>query len=166
MQLRDTQETGYKLGLVVSLPKQHHDFLHTSFDSPSYSVVLKPSSCATASRETTMSAITKISLLALIFVGGATLHGLSVSTGYYDLVNAHKVKGVLSDGALYDPIITGFGGLDDLLGTLVQFFYPCTDGTAPGLSLQSLLFSGQGFAFFIIWLLEGHRAGNKGRLIS
>jgi hypothetical protein len=106
------------------------------------------------------------SVLALVFVGGATIHGLSVSTGFYSLLNSHKEKGVLSDGTLYDPNITNIAALDDFLGTLVQFFWPCVDGSSAGLTLQGLLFGGQSFAFFVLWLLEGFRAGNKGKLIS
>ncbi|KIV99563.1 uncharacterized protein PV09_08741 [Verruconis gallopava] len=113
-----------------------------------------------------MSALTKFTLFALLLVGGATIHGLSISTGYYELIEQHKAKGVLSDGTLYNPKITGAEAVDDFLATLVQFFSPCTDGSAPGLSLQSSLFAVQGFAFFMIWLLEGYRNGNKGKLVS
>jgi hypothetical protein len=113
-----------------------------------------------------MSALTKVTLLALFLVGTATIHGLGITTGFYELINSHKEKGVLADGTLYDPNITGIAALDDFLGTLVQFFWPCADGNAPGLSLQSMLFTGQSFAFFVIWLVEGHRSGNKGKFIS
>jgi hypothetical protein len=113
-----------------------------------------------------MSALAKLSLLALIFVGGATIHGLSVSSGYYELIEVHKAKGVLHDGTLYNPKITGIEGLDDFLGTLVQFFWPIADGSSPGSTLQSLLFTSQFVPFLMIWLLEGFREGNKGKLVS
>ena len=113
-----------------------------------------------------MSALAKVSLFTLIFVGGAGLHGLSISTGFYDLVEKHKVKGVLHDGTLYNPAITGVEGLDDFLGTLVQFFWPCIDGSSPSTSLQSYLFMSQFVPFLLMWMVEGFRSGNKGKAVS
>ena len=63
-----------------------------------------------------MSALAKLSLFALFIIGGGTIHGLSIKAGYYDLVEQHKAKGVLHDGTLYDPKLTGVKGLDDFLG--------------------------------------------------
>lgn len=113
-----------------------------------------------------MSALSKISLLGLAVVGAGTLHGFGISTGFYDMVNMHKAKGVLPNGSLYDPSITGVAALDDFLGTLVQFFWPCVDGSAPGLTLQTAMFGGQILSFLVIWLVEGHRNGNKGKFVS
>lgn len=113
-----------------------------------------------------MSALAKLSLFALFIIGGSTIHGLSIASGYYDLVEQHKAKSVLHDGTLYDANVTGVKALDDFLGTLIQFFWPGADGTSPGASLQSFLFASQFAPFLVIWILEGLRAGNKGKLVS
>lgn len=113
-----------------------------------------------------MSALTKLSLLALVFVGGAGLHGLSISTGYYKLIEVHKAKGVLHDGTLYDPKVTGVEGLDDFLGTLIQFFWPVADGSSPASTLHSLLFTSQFVPWLMMLMLEGQRVGNKGKAVS
>jgi hypothetical protein len=113
-----------------------------------------------------MSALTKLALGALFFVGGGTIHGLSISSGYYGLIDTHKAKGILHDGTLYDPKITGFAALDDFLGTLVQFFWTSADGSAPGASLQSALFASQMIPLLIISLLEANRNGNRGKFVS
>jgi len=113
-----------------------------------------------------MSALAKLSLLSLFFIGGGTIHGLSIASGYYDLVEKYKAKGILHDGTRYDPQVTGVQGLDDFLGTLIQFFWPCSDGTSPGTSLQSLLFVTQFVPFLVIWAVEGSRSGNKGKAVS
>lgn len=113
-----------------------------------------------------MSALTKFTLGALILIGGGTLHGLSKASGFLDLIDTHKARGVLHDGTLYDPKFTGVAALDDFLGTLVQFFWPSLDGSAPGASLQSALFASQLIPFLIISILKANRNGNKGKLVS
>jgi hypothetical protein len=113
-----------------------------------------------------MSALTKLTLLGLTIVGAAGIHGLSISTGFYDLIESYKAKGVLHDGTIYDRKITGADGVDDFLGTLVQFFWPCADGSSPGVSLQSALFQSQFIPWIILSIVEGNRRGMKGKVAS
>lgn len=107
-----------------------------------------------------------LSYAALFGAGSITVDGIASWTGFFDLIKAHKAKFVLHDGTLYQGNFTGIDPIDEFLNTVVQFTWPCVDGSAPGLSLQCLLFPSFRSSFYMIWLLEGYRNGNRGKLIS
>lgn len=113
-----------------------------------------------------MTSVDILSYAAFFGAGGITVDGIASWTGFFDLIEAHKEKGVLHDGTSYQANLTGIGPIDNFLNTVVQFTWPCVDGSAPGLSLQCLLFPSFISSFYMIWLLEGYRNGNRGRLIS
>ena len=113
-----------------------------------------------------MPTISRVTWLSLSLLGAATLHGISTKSGFYDLVESYKKKSVLGDGTLYNGKITTVAPIDDFVGVLIQFFWPCVDGNDPGLSLLSFLFGGQATSFVAISLLDALRAGNKGKLVS
>ena len=61
---------------------------------------------------------------------------------------------------------TGIEAIDDQLAVLVTFFWPIVDGNTPALSLFCIQFEGGFVAVWSMFMIEGMRAGNKGRLIS
>jgi hypothetical protein len=117
-----------------------------------------------------MSKVTGLSLAVLAVLGAGTLHGLSVRNGLYDLIERHKTQGILPNGIdePYKTHFTGVGPLDDLLSTLVLFFWPVVTkaGGGAGLNLLGVLFAGQGCAALTMLLIEGMRKGNEGRVVS
>lgn len=61
---------------------------------------------------------------------------------------------------------TRIEAIDKQLGVLALFFWPVVDGSTPALSLFCLQFQGEVVAVWSLFMLEGMRAGNKGRIIS
>jgi hypothetical protein len=117
-----------------------------------------------------MSKATGLTLAALAVLGAGTLHGLSIRNGLYDLIERHKTQKILP-GSVDEPYNTRFTGiapLDDLLSTLLLFFWPVVTqgGGAAGLSLLGIVFAGQSCASLTMILIEGMRKGNEGRLSS
>ena len=72
----------------------------------------------------------------------------------------------LPNGAPLKVHYTGLKALDRHLSTLAIIFWPVMDGSMPNLSLDTLSFVGQVVAVWSLCMLEGMRAGNKGKLIS
>jgi len=107
-------------------------------------------------------------LTVLSITGGVTLHGFSIRNGMSDMIEAARVHYILTDGIPnpYLGRLTGIAPVDFMLFTLVNFFWPVTQGDTPGLSLMGLLFAGQCCALLTIMMIEGFRSGNKGRAVS
>ncbi|PGH08171.1 hypothetical protein GX51_01325 [Blastomyces parvus] len=61
--------------------------------------------------------------------------------------------------------ITGVDALDRLLATLIPFFWPTADGSAPNLTFYGLKFSGAIGGLWSLVLLETFRTGNKSFLV-
>lgn len=104
----------------------------------------------------------------LATAGGIALHGFSIRNGMSEMIESARIHNLLTDGTRnpYMGKITGIGGVDFMLFTLVNFFWPVTQGETPGLSLLGVLFGGQLCAFLTMVMIEGFRAGNKGRVVS
>ncbi|OLN87890.1 hypothetical protein CCHL11_00164 [Colletotrichum chlorophyti] len=84
--------------------------------------------------------------------------------GIYDLAVAN---GILKQDLPQDLIhFTSLKPLDTLLTVLVRFFQPIAEGNDLSLSLFSVFMAGQLFAVYILTVVEGLRAGNRGKLIS
>lgn len=105
-------------------------------------------------------------LVVLTLLGGWSIHGFSVRNGFYQTMTDYKDKLTLHDGAVYTESFTGISPIDDLLATLLTFFWPVLDSSTPELSLTSFLFAGQFTAAWTITMIEGMRAGNAWRLPS
>lgn len=58
-------------------------------------------------------------------------------------------------------VYTTIPALDEFLCILVRFFYTCTSGESPPLSVFTIYFAGQVIASHSVLVLEGLRAGNK-----
>jgi hypothetical protein len=61
---------------------------------------------------------------------------------------------------------TGIGLIDYQLTVLTVFFWGIVDGSAPAASLHALRFGSQIPVIWGVLLIEGMRAGNKGKVIS
>jgi hypothetical protein len=117
-----------------------------------------------------MSRATTFALVVLGVIGAGTLHGLSVRNGLYDLIDTHKIQGILPNGAdePYKNKFTGIAPVDSLLATLLLFFWPVVNGGSgsEGSTLLGVLFAGQSCAAMTMVLIEGMRKGNEGRAVS
>jgi hypothetical protein len=117
-----------------------------------------------------MSKSTGAALAVLAVIGAGTLHGFSIRNGLYDLIDAHKIQGILPNG-INDPYKSGFTGLaplDSIISTLLLFFWPVVDAgrERAGLSALGVLFGGQACAALTMMMIEGMRKGNEGRAVS
>ncbi|KAI4152269.1 MAG: hypothetical protein LQ340_003016 [Diploschistes diacapsis] len=93
--------------------------------------------------------------------------GLFGRNGAGELLNAFKENGNLPASNIpIKTVYTGIPQLDGLFVTLNTFFWQVIDGSAPTLSLQSFQFAGQVWGLWALIMLEGVRAGNKGRVNS
>ena len=72
----------------------------------------------------------------------------------------------LPNGGPLKVSYTGFKPLDNHLSAITIIFWPVLDGSMPNLSLDTLNFVGQTVALWSLYLLEGMRVGNKGKLVS
>lgn len=104
----------------------------------------------------------------LAIAGGLAIHGFSIRNGMSEMIEVARVHNLLADGTRnpYMGNITGIGGVDFMLFTLVNFFWPVSQGETPGLSLVGVLFGGQLVAFLTMVMIEGFREGNKGRVVG
>jgi hypothetical protein len=100
-------------------------------------------------------------LIFLSIAGGVALHGFSIRNGMSDMIEAARIKNLLTDGTSnpYKGKITGIGFVDFMLFTLVNFFWPLTQGDTPGLTLIGLQFAGQMMPLLTIMMIEGFRSG-------
>lgn len=106
-------------------------------------------------------------LFFLTIAGGLAIHGFSIRNGMSDMIEDARVHNLLADGTRnpYMGKIIGIGGIDFMLLTLVNLFWPVSQGETPGLCLLGVLFGGQLVAFLTVVMIEGFREGNKGRLV-
>lgn len=109
----------------------------------------------------------KLLLAGLIPLGAWALHGFAASNGLIQMFEDLGEQTLLSDGVTEcTGSFTGLEGLDRLLRTLLNFFWPVTKGHDAALSLHSFMFAGQGVPLLVLNMLEGARAGNKNLVIS
>lgn len=111
-------------------------------------------------------ATARVVLVLLIFVGGYCLHGFSSSNGFFPALTKLVENARLDDGSHYDPHFTGLSALDQLLQTLLSYFWPVCDGEHPYLSAHCVLFGGQFVAAWTVSVLEGRRKRNAWRIAS
>lgn len=107
-------------------------------------------------------------LVSLAIFGVIALHGFSIRNGTSEMIDAVRDHHLLADGTR-NPFmgkVTGIGGVDFMLFTLVNFFWPVSQGETPGLSLFGLLFGGQIVALLTMTMIEGFREGNKARAVG
>ncbi|KIV97667.1 hypothetical protein PV10_01384 [Exophiala mesophila] len=115
--------------------------------------------------------ISRIALTGLIGLGVASLHIFGESNGLFPTIVDFRTRGILPTHhtwtkSTFDTSITGFDPPDGLLATLLVFFWPLLDGENPAASLISIVFGGQAVAIWSVYVLEGWRKINQGRVIS
>ncbi len=62
--------------------------------------------------------------------------------------------------------ITGLRFLDEILASVIPFFWPVTDGNMPGLSLHGVNFLGAVAASWVLIYLESLRVANQYRFVA
>ncbi|RDI78504.1 hypothetical protein Vi05172_g11486 [Venturia inaequalis] len=107
-------------------------------------------------------------LIGLAIFGCIALHGFSIRNGMGEMIQVARAHNLLANGTRnpYMGKITGIGGVDSMLFTLISFFWPVSQGETPGLSLVGLLLGGQLVALLTVTMIEGFREGNKGRIVA
>lgn len=103
--------------------------------------------------------------IALLLISAFGIHSILALTelnGWGDAIRASIDSGTLPNGELLREHYTGVSGLDTLLTTLVRFFYSCTTGERPALSVFTVYFAGQLVPSHAMIVLEGLRMGDKG----
>lgn len=109
----------------------------------------------------------KLVLAGFIPLGAWALHGFAFSNGLIQMFEDLGQQTILSDGVTECAgSFTGLGGLDRLLRTLLNFFWPVVNGHDAALSLHSFMFAGQGVPLLVLNMLEGARLGNKSLIVS
>ncbi|KAI8265625.1 hypothetical protein K4K58_011033 [Colletotrichum sp. SAR11_239] len=84
-----------------------------------------------------------------------------------DLGNANGLNDVVAKNLEAEPItFTTVRQLDSLLTMLVRFFQPIVQGTDLLLTLFSIFMAGQLLAVHMLIIVEGMRAGNRGKIVS
>ena len=61
---------------------------------------------------------------------------------------------------------TGIAAIDSQLVFMLHFFWPVVNGAEPAISLLISQFGGELFGVWSLVMLEGIRAGNRGKVIS
>lgn len=61
---------------------------------------------------------------------------------------------------------TGIKPIDKLCVQFIAFFWPVINGENVALTVQGVHFLGQGYVVWMLLLVEGWRAGNRGKLVS
>lgn len=103
-------------------------------------------------------AVFTILFLSILYVGKVAINDAPSANGLGDSLQAH-LKG--------EPIqFTTLKPLDSLLTLLVRFFQPIPNGNDIYLSLFTIFMAGQLLAVCVLVVVEGLRAGNRGKLIS
>ncbi|TID14358.1 hypothetical protein E2P81_ATG09234 [Venturia nashicola] len=107
-------------------------------------------------------------LLLFAIAGGIAIHGSPFRNGTSEMIQVARVHNLLADGTRnpYRGKITGIGGVDFMLFTLVNVFWPVSQGERTELSLLGVLFGGQIVALLTMTMIEGFREGNKGRIVA
>lgn len=115
--------------------------------------------------------LSRIAVAGLIGLGVASLHLFGESGGLFPQIVENRAKGVLPTHSswtktTFNTSFTGYDPPDGILATLLIFFWPLVDGENPAPSLIAFLFAGQAVAVWTIYVLEGSRKANQGRIIS
>lgn len=115
--------------------------------------------------------ISRGAIAGLIGLGVVSLHVFGESGGLFPQIVDNRTKGVLPTHrtwarTTFDNSFTGYDPPDGLLATLLVFFWPIIDGENPAASLIGFVFAGQTVAVWTIYVLEGWRKINQGRIIS
>lgn len=115
--------------------------------------------------------MSRLTMAGLIGLGVVSLHIFGESNTLFPQIVQHREKHLLPTHSTWTTTsfptsFTGYDPPDSILKTLVVFFWPVVDGENLGTSLVGFVFAGQAIAIWIVMVLEGHRKGNSGRLIS
>jgi hypothetical protein len=110
----------------------------------------------------------KILLILLSVAGFWTLWGFPYQNGLLKILSQESEPGALIPGPTAAPMkqtYTGIGMVDKLLTNLVSFFYTAIDGNRADVSLSFLYLGGQVLASWVLIMIEGLRAGNRGKFV-
>lgn len=110
-------------------------------------------------------------LVALAAAAGYCIIGLQQKSGWFDLVNAFgashptQLPGTGLDSTLRTEFM-GFPAVDFHIAGVIRSFYAMVSGEHQPTTVFSFWFTGQLLAIQALQMLEGLRAGNRGKLIS
>lgn len=99
--------------------------------------------------------------LGLSTFGWISILGMGERNGFFAMMGGEGL-----DLSGERKVYAGWAPMDEFLATLVRFFYPCASGENPALSVLSAYFAGQWISVHCAMVLEGLRAGNRGRAVG
>ena len=111
--------------------------------------------------------IVQFLLVNISFSAVYTIWILFGANGTGQMLSTSKEAGLLPGSNVpYKSFYIGLPQFDSFMVTLNSFFWSIVDGNAPALSLFTFQFGGQVVALYSLTVLEGMRAGNRGRINS
>jgi hypothetical protein len=113
--------------------------------------------------------LTRVAFLLTAAIASYCIIGLHIVNGTFailDRLGTEKIPKLPGSSKDLKLQYTMLGPLDAHLATLVLFFWNIVSGDLPALSFFSFYMSGQVLVVAVLVLVEGHRAGSAGKVIS
>lgn len=111
----------------------------------------------------------KLVLSSTAILGFLSTLKYSADNGFFEIINrltATKKPTLPGSEIVMRTEWTGVQPIDEVLCSMIAFFWIVISGSSPTLSFQSVHFYGQGIATWLLMLVESFRVGNSWKFIS